>query len=168
MRKKTGISFIFDSRHSPMELLRKTFKIVFVKGTKKGLKKFNSILSFGQAVVTFCMPAVTSSVSKPYQKKQREWSKIKWKLIILCAGLLRQQYLITMDTNRMLKSAYVALHVQRCPRLFHLLLVVMHWGRRRRLNGSSRGCFLSDESLATLFITFCEKSGFINEVQFAV
>ena len=77
MRKKTGISFIFDSRHSPMELLRKTFKIVFVKGTKKGLKKFNSILSFGQAVVTFCMPAVTSSVSKPYQKKKREWSKIK-------------------------------------------------------------------------------------------
>ena len=66
----------------------------------------------------------------------------------------------------MVKSAYVALHVQRCPRLFHLLLFVMHWGRRRRLNGGSKSCFLTDERLATLFITFCEKSGFISEVQF--
>lgn len=78
MRKKTGISFIFDSRHSPMELLLKTFKIVFVKRTERDKKKkINSILSFGQAVVTVCMPAVTSSVSKPYQNKQTEWSKIK-------------------------------------------------------------------------------------------
>ena len=129
-------------------------------------------MSFGHPAVTFCMPGDTSFVSEPYQNKQTEWNKIKLKLMngnyFSFAGLLKQQYLITMDTNRMLKSAYVALHVQRCPRLFHLLLVVMHWGRRRRLNGSSRGCFLSDESLATLFITFCEKSGFINEVQFAV
>lgn len=39
MRKKTGISFIFDSRHSPMELLLKTFKIVFVKRTERDKKK---------------------------------------------------------------------------------------------------------------------------------
>jgi len=79
-------------------------------------------------------------------------------------GLLRQQYYITADSNRLLKSAYVGVHVQRCPRLLHLLLIVMHWGRRRRLNGSSRNNFISDENLATLFVTFCEKSGFIFEV----
>ena len=79
-------------------------------------------------------------------------------------GLLRQQYYITADSNRLLKSAYVGAHVQRCPRLLHLLLIVMHWGRRRRLNGSSRNSFLSDENLATLFVTYCENSGFVFEV----
>lgn len=79
-------------------------------------------------------------------------------------GLLRQQYYITADSNRLLKSAYVGGHVQRCPSLLHLLLIVMHWGRRRHLNGSSKHSFISDENLATLFVTFCEKSGFINEV----
>lgn len=68
----------------------------------------------------------------------------------------------------MLRSAYVGLHVQRCPRLLHLLLIVMHWGRRRRINGVSRGCFLTDEELATLFVAFCEKSEFINEVNFSI
>lgn len=43
MRKKTGISFIFDSRHSPIKLLRKALKIVFEKGTKRDKK--NSIPS---------------------------------------------------------------------------------------------------------------------------
>ena len=79
-------------------------------------------------------------------------------------GLLKQQYYITADSNRLLKSAYVGVHVQRCPRLLHLLLIVMHWGRRRRLNGNSKHSFISDENLATLFVNFCEKSRFIYEV----
>ena len=87
--------------------------------------------------------------------------------IFLCyPGFLRQQYYITADSNRLLKSAYIGVHVQRCPRLLHLLLIVMHWGRRRRLNGNSRHSFLSDENLATLFVVFCERSGFIHEVTF--
>ena len=80
------------------------------------------------------------------------------------AGLLKQQHYITADSNRLLKSVYVSVHAQRCPRLLHLLLIVMHWGRRRRLNGNSKHSFISDENLATLFVTFCEKSGFIYEV----
>ncbi|KAJ7393635.1 hypothetical protein OS493_003290 [Desmophyllum pertusum] len=80
-------------------------------------------------------------------------------------GLLRQQYYITADSNRLLKSAYVGVHVQRCPRLLHLLLIIMHWGRRRSLNGESKHSFLSDDDLATLFVAFCEKSEFINELE---
>lgn len=63
----------------------------------------------------------------------------------------------------MLKSAYIGLHIQRCPRLLHLLLIIMHWGHRRHIIGSYKNSFLTDEELATLFVAFCEKSRFINE-----
>ena len=79
-------------------------------------------------------------------------------------GLLKQEYYITADSNKMLTSAYVSLHVQRCPPLLHLLLIIMHWGRRRQINGFHENFFLTDEQLAIIFITFCQKSGFINKV----
>lgn len=87
-------------------------------------------------------------------------------LVFTYKGLLREEYHITADSNKMLTSAYVGLHVQRCPRLFHLLRIIMNWGRRRQINGYHEKLFLTDEQLAIIFITFCEKSGFINEVNF--
>ena len=78
--------------------------------------------------------------------------------------LLRQDFYITADSNRFQKSAYVSMQVQRCPRLLHLLLILIHWGRRRRIIGNSRNSFLSDENLATIFLVFCEESDFINKV----
>ena len=122
-------------------------------------------LRLGSKLSQFNIIMMTPRTNKRNEVKLKQ-NFYKKPLFSLDVGLLRQRYFISMDSNRMVKSAYVALHVQRCPRLFHLLLVVMHWGRRRRLNGSSKSCFLTDERLATLFITFCEKSGFISEVQF--
>ena len=83
-----------------------------------------------------------------------------------CLGLklLRQDFYMTADSNRFRKSAYVSMQVQRCPRLLHLLLILIHWGRRRRLIGNSRNSFLSDENLAIIFLVFCEESDFINKV----
>ena len=79
-------------------------------------------------------------------------------------NLLKQDYYVTADSNRFQKSAYVSMQVQRCPRLLHLLLVLIHWGRRRHLVGNSKRSFLSDENLATLFLVFCEESDLINKV----
>ena len=85
-------------------------------------------------------------------------------LVFAHTGLLKEEYHITADSNKMLTSAYVGLHIQRCPRLFHLLRIIMNWGRRRQINGYHEKLFLTDEQLAIIFIKFCEKCGFLNEV----
>ena len=76
MRKKTGISFIFDSRHSPMELLLKTFKIVFVKRTKRD--KNNSIPScpLGRQLSYFACPRSLRPSPGPTRTNKRNGVKL--------------------------------------------------------------------------------------------
>ena len=74
------------------------------------------------------------------------------------------QYYVTADSMEFLHSGYVSLHIQRCPFLLHLLLVVMHWGRKQRLAGSFKDCFLTPEKLAILFLSFAEAQEFITKV----
>jgi hypothetical protein len=75
------------------------------------------------------------------------------------------QHSITTNTNELLKSVYIYLHIQRCPRLLHLLLVIMHWGRKRHMTGSAKESFMPVEDLAVLFISFCTNSNYIEEVR---
>ena len=81
-------------------------------------------------------------------------------LILEKIFLLKEQYRVSADSSIMLKSAYISLHVQRCPSLLHLLLIMVHWGRRRHLIGRH----YEAEELVILFLLFCEKKGFVNEV----
>lgn len=72
---------------------------------------------------------------------------------------------ITTNRHELLKSVYIYRHIQRCPRLLHLLLVIMHWGRKRHMTGSFRDSFMLVEDLAVLFIRFCEEHKFIEKVR---
>ena len=76
MRKKPGISFIFDSRHSPMELLRKTFKIVFVKGTKRDKKNSIPSCPLGRQLSHFACPRSLRPSPSPTRTNKRNVIKL--------------------------------------------------------------------------------------------
>ena len=75
-------------------------------------------------------------------------------------------YYISADPYEMLRSFYIYLHIKQSPLLLPLLLVVMHWARKRYMTGSARDSFLAVEDLGVLFIKFCEHSKFVKEVCF--
>ena len=77
MRKKTGISFIFDSRHSPMELLLKTFKIVFVKRTERyKKKKLIPSCPLGRQLSQFACPRSLRPSPSPTRTNKRNGVKL--------------------------------------------------------------------------------------------
>lgn len=76
MRKKTGISFIFDSRHSPMELLLKTFEIVFVIRTKRDKKNSIPSCPLGRQLSHFACPRSLRPSSSPTRTNKRNGAKL--------------------------------------------------------------------------------------------
>lgn len=76
-----------------------------------------------------------------------------------------QRYSISADPFEMLKSFYIYQHIMQAPLILQLLMVIMHWARKRYMTGSARDSFIAVEDLAVLFIRFCEHSGFIEEVR---
>ncbi|XP_048583369.1 uncharacterized protein LOC5504594 isoform X2 [Nematostella vectensis] len=71
---------------------------------------------------------------------------------------------ISADLSQMLKSAYIIAHLLSRPKLIHVLLVLMHWGRRRHIVGEARDSFMSTEDLGVLFLTFCEKEQLVDQI----
>ncbi|KAJ7393664.1 hypothetical protein OS493_003320 [Desmophyllum pertusum] len=81
-------------------------------------------------------------------------------------GLLKQQYYITADSNRLLKSAYVGVPCSAVSSSPPSSIDNNALGAQTvLLMESQKYSFLSDDNLATLFVAFCEKSKFINELE---
>ena len=76
MRKKTDISSIFDSRHSPMELLLKTFKIVFVKRTISDKKNSIPSCPLGRQLSHFACPRSLRPSPSPTRTNKRNGVKL--------------------------------------------------------------------------------------------
>ena len=85
-------------------------------------------------------------------------------IVVQRNNLSEDQYIITSDSIELLHSGYIALHIQQCPSLLHILLVIMHWGRKQRLAGDFKESFLTPETLAVLFLSFSEAEEFITKV----